>query len=122
MRQAGEESSTNKLLGLLAAPCGPGRDLRRSGMTSGWKHASVPFYFHFNGRAACEQEIARPRGSVGHRRVTGLCGGLVGLHRVAVAVLLPARLVFFLADGLFLTIADGGDAVGGNAELHEVIL
>src|SRR5579859_1468550 len=93
-----------------------------SNRRAGDKTSAAPLCSHFNGRAAREQEIARARGSEGHRRVTGLSDGLVRLYRMAVAVLLPARLVFFRADGLFLAIADGVDAVGRNAELHEIIL
>src|SRR5580704_15221626 len=41
---------------------------------------------------------------------------------MAAAVLLPAGLVAVHAERLFLAVADGGDAVGGNAERDEVLL
>ena len=41
---------------------------------------------------------------------------------MAAAVLLPAGLVGFHAEGLFLAIADRGEAVGRNAQADEILL
>src|SRR4029079_2409302 len=43
-------------------------------------------------------------------------------HEVAATVLLPARLVFFRADRLFLALADDGHSIGGDPEAHQIIL
>src|SRR5579884_4459606 len=43
-------------------------------------------------------------------------------HEVAAAVRLPALLVVLGAEGLFLAIADGVQAVGGNPQRNEVLL
>src|SRR4029077_912372 len=79
-------------------------------------------FTHCNGRAAREQEIARPRGSDGHRTVTRLWASLLRRDEVATAVCLPALLVALCAERLFLAVADGVQAVRGDTELHQVIL
>src|SRR5579885_2231316 len=43
-------------------------------------------------------------------------------HEVAAAVRLPALLVVLGAEGLFLAVADGVQAVGGNAQRNEILL
>ena len=47
---------------------------------------------------------------------------LVRFDEMAAAVLLPAGLVALHAERLLFAVADGGDAVGGNAEGDEVLL
>src|SRR5208337_3846052 len=47
---------------------------------------------------------------------------LLGLDEVAATVFLPAGLVGFHAEGLFLAIADRGEAVGRNAQADEILL
>src|SRR6266849_2979845 len=46
----------------------------------------------------------------------------VCFHEMAAAVLLPAGLAVLHAEGLFFAEANGGDAVGGNAQRNDVLL
>src|SRR5258706_3226324 len=47
---------------------------------------------------------------------------LLGADEVAAAILLPARFVVLVAEGLFLAEADGADAIGGDAQGNEILL
>ena len=40
---------------------------------------------------------------------------------VCTAILLPALLAWFVAEGLFLAVADGLDAVAGDPELYKLV-
>jgi hypothetical protein len=44
----------------------PGKSAQTDNRRAAGESGTVPLFIHFNGRAACEQEIARSRGSVGH--------------------------------------------------------
>src|SRR5208337_3467187 len=48
--------------------------------------------------------------------------GLLSVDEMAAAVLLVALFVGRCAEGLFLAVADGGEAVGRNAQADEILL
>src|SRR5512146_2664288 len=60
----------------------------------------------------------RPAGD----RPSILLSSLLAEHEVRAAILLPALLVRLVAERLFLAIADGLDAVGADAGLHQRVL
>src|SRR5258706_6823141 len=48
--------------------------------------------------------------------------GLLGADEVAAAILLPAGFVALVGEGLCFVIADGADAIGGEAQGDEILL
>ncbi len=66
--------------------------------------------------------ISRARGNAwGRSKTWRRPGSLLLIHEVTAAVLLPAFFIGLGAERLLLAIADGLDAVGANATLHQSI-